>query len=623
MEVTRTITSLATAHAVEKSGECDNTTLPAETTALSLVASLRRLWSHFDPKRCWQLSALLAVMIASGLAEVVSLAAVVPFLTVLADPSRAWRLPGIHHWAFQMGYTEPCEMLFPLTIVFVVAAISSALLRLANLWLSGRIGAAVGSDIAHEAYRRTLYQPYSIHTARNSSTVIAGVITHVNRLIHHIIYAGLQFVSCTIAAIAIAICLVVIDPTIALLSLAVFGSAYTAMGLLTKNRLLTLSFTQAQCNQALIQTVQEGLGGIRDVLLDQSQPFYLAKYDRSDSLLRRSEAESEFISGFPRFVIEGLGTAAIALLAYILASRPGGIATALPVLGACALGAQRLLPVIQQGYFSFSQLRSGTADLQAVVALLDQPPPPTESAPVKPLPFKHQITLQNISFRYPGQKNASPPWILRRIDLTIDKGERVAIVGPTGSGKSTLVDLLMGLLEPTEGRILVDGSSPDHASWRACIAHVPQSIFLADASIAENIALGIPLAQIDQLRLRQSATQAQIADYIDSLPEGYMSRIGERGVRLSGGQRQRIGIARALYKNTSLIVLDEATNALDQHTEQSFTQTLEQLSRDLTIVMVTHRLSSTRFCTRAIRVDAGSVQEISLPQQSANNAIAP
>ena len=338
-EMTATSTVSASADATERNGVRVEGVLRPSDIPPSLISLLRRLWAHFLPKRSWQLGLSLMVMIASGLAEVLSLAAVVPMLSVLADPPRAWRLPGIHQSAFQMGYTSPEQMLFPLTLAFVVAALSSASLRLANLWLSGRIGAAVGSDLAHEAYRRTLYQPYSVHTVRNSSTVIAGVITHVNRLIHHIIYAGLQFISCTIAVIAISICLIVIDPPIALLSLALFGSAYTAMSLLTKNRLLSLSFTQAQCDQALIQTVQEGLGGIRDVLLDQSRPFYLANHDRSDNLLRRSEAESEFISGFPRFVIEGLGTAAIAVLAYILASRSGGIATALPVLGACALGA--------------------------------------------------------------------------------------------------------------------------------------------------------------------------------------------------------------------------------------------------------------------------------------------
>ncbi|NQW46944.1 MAG: ABC transporter ATP-binding protein, partial [Planctomycetes bacterium] len=463
------------------------------------------------------------MMIVSGLAEVVSLTAVVPFLTVLADPSRVWSQPGIHNWATRIGCSRPDDMAFPLTLAFVVATFISASLRLANLWLSGRVGAAVGSDIAHEAYRRTLYQPYSVHTARNSSTVITGVITHVNRLIHHIIYAGLQLVSCSIVVIGIAICLLVIDPTIALLSLAVFGSAYVAMSLRTKHRLLTLGATQAQCNQALLQTVQEGLGGIRDILLDHSQPFYIAKYRHSDNLLRQSEAESEFISGFPRFIIEGLGTAAIAVLAYLLVSRSDGIATALPILGACALGAQRLLPSIQQGYFSFSQLRSGMADLQAVVALLDQPASLIEPEPAKPLPFTNEIGLRSVSFRYAQPDSDCTPWILRRINLTISKGERVAIIGPTGSGKSTLVDLLMGLLEPTEGALLVDGKAPDRKSWQATIANVPQSIFLADTSIAENIALGIPFANIDQPRLRQAALRRIIHNPLKSLLRRFRS----------------------------------------------------------------------------------------------------
>jgi ABC-type multidrug transport system fused ATPase/permease subunit len=394
--------------------------------------------------------------------------------------------------------------------------------------------------------------------------------------------------------------LIALDPLIAMATIAVFGITYLLISAFTKSVLLRNSRLQAQHNEALVKNVQEGLGGIRDVLLDRLQPFYSSDYRANDSALRRLWSQAEFLGGFPRFLIEGLGLAGIAVLAYGLVSRAGGLATALPVLGTLALGAQRILPAVQQTYFSLSQVRTQSHDLAAVVSLLDQPvAADADLSAVSPALFRESIVLENVAFRY----GADQPWVLRDIDLTIRKGERVAIVGPTGSGKSTLIDVLMGLLPPTEGRLLIDGRSVAPEAWQANIAHVPQAIFLADTSIAANIALGLPPDGIDEARLRAAAAKAQIADFIESLQRGYATLVGERGVRLSGGQRQRLGIARALYKGAPVLVLDEATSALDDATERSLMQTLDSLSRDLTILMVAHRLSTTSYCERVVCVE--------------------
>jgi len=279
----------------------------------------------------------------------------------------------------------------------------------------------------------------------------------------------------------------------------------------------------------------------------------------------------------------------------------------LPVLGALALGAQRLLPALQQAYNAWAAIRGSQASLGATIDLLDQPvsaelllPPP------EPLQFKNAIRFESVRFRY------SPlgPWVIDGLNLAIRKGEKVAFVGSTGSGKSTTLDLLMGLINPVEGRFLIDGkpiSKNEVRAWQRTIAHVPQSIFLADATIAQNIALGVPPAEVNMERVRHAAAQAHIAEFIEAHPDGYSAVVGERGVRLSGGQRQRIGIARALYKEADVLVFDEATSALDNTTEQAVMDAIQGLGQHLTIILIAHRLTSVRACDTIFELEGGRV----------------
>ena len=575
-------------------------------TSTSLFSMLGRLWSHLAPKRRWQLGLLLAVMIASGFAEVASLAAVVPLLTVLADPDRLWQVPWIREQATGLGISSARDLLLPATIIFAVSAIASALIRLANLWLSSQVAGAIGGDLAHDAYRRTLYQPYAVHTARNSSTVLVGIFNHIYGTISGVIYPCMQIVSCGLIIACIVAGLLAIDRLVAVATMLTFGVAYGLISFFTKQRLISNSRLQAERSLAVSQAVHEGLGSIRDVLLDHSQKYHVDRFSKDDRWVRGLQAQADFLGGFPRFLIEGSAMAGIAILALVLVRQPGGLVAALPVLGSLALGAQRLLPAVQQAYASATSVRAHTSDLQAALALLDQSAPAVDPPTVVPAAFRDSITLDDVSFRY----QPSLPPVLRDVSLVIQRGERVALVGPTGSGKSTLADILMGLLTPTAGRLLIDGRQVAAEAWQANIAHVPQSIFLADTSIAENIALGIPATAVDQARLKAAASQAQIADFIESLPKGYATTVGERGVRLSGGQRQRIGIARALYKQAPVLVFDEATSALDDATEKALMETLDGLSRDLTIIMIAHRLSTTAYCDRVVRVQAAAVDAI-------------
>lgn len=547
-------------------------------------------------------------MILASFAEILSIGAVLPFLAVLTAPGRVFEHPIAQPFIQILGLTEQEQLLLPLTIAFGLAALMAGAMRLLLLWVSTRLSFATGADLSISIYRRTLYQPYAIHVARNSSEVINGISGKANGVIYSIIVPAMTLISASIMLIAILIAMLAVDPIIALAAFGGFGLIYAFIIRLTRNRLLIDSQRIARESTHVIKSLQEGLGGIRDVLIDGSQATYCHIYRNADHPLRRAQGNTLFISQGPRYGMEALGMLLIAALAYMLAKQSDGIAKAIPVLGALALGAQRLLPVLQQAYGAWSGIRGGQASLQDTLELLDQPLPEYADHPAaEPLPFLQRISLNQLSFRY----SPETPWVLKTIDLTITKGSRVGFIGTTGSGKSTLLDIAMGLLQPTEGTLEIDGqpvTTSNHRAWQAHIAHVPQAIFLADSSIEENIAFGVPKDQIDHERVRQAASQAQIADIIETWPKQYQTFVGERGIRLSGGQRQRIGIARALYKQADVIIFDEATSALDNETEQAVMQAIEGLSENLTILIIAHRLTTLKNCTHIVELSDGEIK---------------
>ncbi len=575
---------------------------------LSTLDVLRQIWGHLSRRRRLQLAVLLLVMFASGLAELVSLGAVLPFLAVLSNPEQLLRQPLIQALALRAGFSQPQQLVLPATAAFALAAVLAALIRLLNLWLNGRLAAAVGSDLSCEAYLRTLYQPYQVHVQRNSSSLITAITNHI-ALTVLALNAVLQIVSAVVVSAGLLIGLLLVDWLVALSTAGLFGIAYGLVAFMARRRLQQNGERIAAATNQRVKALQEGLGAIRDVLLDGSQATYLELYRRADRPQRQLESKNVFISTFPRYALEALGLVTIAVLGGLLVLQRGSGAAVIPLLGALALGSQRLLPALQLVYGGWANLKSWSASLSAVIELLEQPLP-VQRAVAEPINLKQTIRMQGVRFRYAPELAE----VLQDLDLEISCGERIGLIGSTGSGKSTLVDLLMGLLPPSAGRLLVDGvdlHDPAHADrlagWRAAVAHVPQSVYLADSSIAENIAFGVPRQAIDLARVKRAAEHAQIAGFIESRPDGYGSFVGERGIRLSGGQRQRIGIARALYRQARVIVLDEATSALDTSTEEAVMEAVEGLSRDLTMVMIAHRLSTVERCDRVVRLDHGRV----------------
>jgi ATP-binding cassette subfamily B protein len=546
-------------------------------------------------------------MLFVAFAEILSIGAVLPFLGVLTAPEWVFSSAFAKPFVQALGISAPAQLLLPLTIAFGLAALGAGAMRLLLLWASTRFSFAVGADLSMSIYRRTLYQPYAVHCARNSSEVVSGISSKANGTIS-IINALLTLIGSMVILIAILIALLSVNPFIALTAFGGFGLIYIAIIGVTRKKLLKNSQQIALESTQVIKSLQEGLGGIRDVLMEGSQAVYCNIYRSSDLPLRRSQGSNLFIAASPRYAMEALGMLLISGLAYMLVQQNKGIDLAIPVLGTLALGAQRLLPILQQAYAAWIAILGGQASLQDTLELLNQPlPEHADQTCVPVVAFNRSIALKKIKFRYTSQS----PFVLKNIDLTIPKGSCIGFIGSTGGGKSTLLDIIMGLLQPTDGVLKVDDqviTSVNNRGWQSHIAHVPQTIFLADGTIEQNIAFGIPGDRIDHRRVREASQQAQIADTIESWPKQYKTFVGERGVRLSGGQRQRIGIARALYKEADVIIFDEATSALDSETEEAVMRGIERLSKKLTILIIAHRLTTLKNCTQIIELRDGVIK---------------
>jgi ABC-type multidrug transport system fused ATPase/permease subunit len=563
-----------------------------------------------DRSRRRQLLYLLALVVITSLAEIASLSSILPFLAALTNPENFANNTVINIFAIDLGNPSQSAPLFSLTLAFIAAALLAGGLRVLLLWSNTHLSFLIGTELGFDMYRKTLFQPYHIHISRNSSEIISAISTKRSIVIYNVLLPLLNLTSAAVILVGLVITLVYINPLVALSTLFIFSLIYILIAKVTQKKITRFGAISAQEDIKLIQSLQEGLGGIRDILIDRSQLTFLNIYRASDEPMRKAQGLTTFYAGSPRYVVECLGMIAMAVIGYAMATHSSDMLDTIPILGVLALASQRMLPLLQQTYSSLMLIRSSHSALLDVLALLNQPLTP-EKAYTKgsQLPFSNRIELRNITYRY----NENTPNILVNLNLIIPKSSRIGIIGSSGSGKTTLTDLLLGLLSPTSGQILIDNTvigADNINQWQSQLAHVPQDIYLMDASIARNIAFGVPAELIDLDRVKTVAEQIKIAQLIESWADGYETRVGERGTQLSGGQRQRIGIARALYKKANLIVLDEATSALDYQTEQSVMNAINDLSSDLTILIIAHRLETLRECDQIIEISGGSICRI-------------
>lgn len=573
---------------------------------------LRDIYAQLTPRRRWQLVLVLVLMVVGALVEMFSLGAVLPFLALLTKPDLAG-IPEVFVRVLSLlGHYLGGGPLLAASWLFACAAALAALLRLLLSWISARFVYIVGADFGGEIYHRILRQPYHFHLQRNSSETISGM-GKVTPLVMCVLAPAMQMVIASVMTFAILVGILWVNVKVALLAGIAFGGMYYLINRWAKNKLQDNGEIIAAAETQKIKIIQEGIGSIRDVILDGNCSVYVNAFSQSDRRLRRAQAVNSFLAIAPKYVVESLGIIMMVVFAYNLTKAQDTAVQAIPLLGALALGAQRLLPYLQNIYNSVACIQGSLAIAEDVMYFLRLP---THEESMKGGKNNMEgddfsqsgvlVELQGVEFRYASNL----PNIIKSVDLKINRGQRIGFVGATGSGKSTLIDLIMCLLNPTSGVISVDGTEINESNrsvWQRRIAHVPQAIFLTDSSIAENIALGVAKAEIDMSRLMAAVEQAQLTDVVRQLPRGLDTRVGERGVQLSGGQRQRIGIARALYKSADMLVLDEATSALDSDTESKVMDAIYQLNPEMVILMIAHRTSTLKRCDLIYQIIDGNL----------------
>jgi len=581
----------------------------------SIKNNFKRVWRNLTPRRKIYFILLLGLMTVASFMEAISISALLPFIGVLSNPEKVFNHPSAQFFIDLVGVKTQEELLLPFTIAFCILIFVGIALRLLLLWAQTKLGYVTSAAFSSSIYIRTLYQAYSVHVSRNSSEVISGITNKASAILEFLLKPLMNLVASSVTIVAIIITLFTINPLVALVTFLGFGLLYASIILMVKKRLAINSVVLSREYPQMVKALQEGLGGIRDVLIDGTQETYGKIFNKAQSRYSESAANNQIVGNSPRLIVEFLGIIFICVIAYQLVLKGDGFIAAIPTLAALALGAQRLLPALQTFYYNWTSLRGGQESVEDGLQFLEQPfPEHAHKVNPPPIKFERSIKMENLSFRY----NLEGAIVLKNLNLTLEKGKRYGFVGTTGCGKSTLLDVIMGLLIPTKGHMKIDDNVIDiHncRSWQVILSHVPQAIYLSDTSLAENIAFGVEVDNIDMKRVKEAAEKAQIAETIEALPQKYKTFVGERGIRLSGGQRQRIGIARALYKNAQVIVFDEATSALDNETELAVMEGIENLADDLTILIVAHRVTTLKRCDKIFRMDKGEVIEEGLYEE--------
>ena len=571
------------------------------------------LWKNFTFRRKLEYLLLVVMMLIASIAEIISIGAILPFLAVLLKPDSIEHYQIAKYIVHLVSPIAPwATPMFIMVCIFLIAIVIAGSIRLFVLIFSQRLTHAVAIDIGTEMFERTLHQPYLVQIARNSSAVIATLTTKLENVIYQVMIPAVTFLSALLMTLFVVSFLIYIDPIAALSIFGGLGIFYFLIIIFTKRSLSQISKDTAQSQEFEVKIVSESLGGIRDIIIDKTYQVYVDSYRYSEKKLRNSQRLAGILGLAPRYVVEAIGIIVITLISYRLLQDKGDVSQVLPIIGALALGAQRLLPIFQQIFSSITSIRSGEEALADVVALLkqEQPPIPHDSQML----FENQVRVEHVCYQF-SEENI----IFDNVNFSFKKGSIVGLVGANGQGKSTLFDILMGLIPPTSGQIHVDDmliNGSNVHSWQKNITHVPQHIFLVDGSIAQNIALGVPEAEIDLERLKYATQIAEIYELIDAMPQKLNTIVGERGVRLSGGQRQRIGIARALYRKAEVIFLDEATSALDSETEKKVIENIVRDPSRLTILMIAHRISTLAKCNQIWKVENRQITPVSYSEIS-------
>lgn len=573
--------------------------------SLKMIKNYYRLFHHIERTQRFLLIKVLVLMIFAVFAELLTIGSVIPVITFLSDPDKILRFQFSREMLGFLNFKTPSDARLMVVLCFIVLVTVGVVIRTLLLVYSTKAAAKIGYILGVKVYKSVIYQQYSFFLEHSTSEVISA-IEKVQTLTRNTISPLLQGFIASITIFAITSLIAFIEYTVVLFATVGVGAMYLIITYFVRAKLNQNGKILAIGQTSRIKNIQESLGSIRDLILRSSQKDYVEGFSEVEFQISEKLASNNIISNLPKIIVELFGIITILLIAYTLAIRNGGLAESLPMLGAIAFGAQRLFPLLQQVYLAWSKVVSNRYILVDVLQLLELESKERDLGKHNKINFNTSVTLKNVSFKYAGSTHHA----LEKVNFSIKKGTKLGIIGPTGCGKTTMVDILMGLLQPTKGQLLVDNhpiNDLNLSSWQSKISHVPQSIYLSDTSIEHNIAFGSLGEDINREKLIGAAKSAQIHDFIESLSNKYKTNVGERGVKLSGGQKQRLGIARALYHDAEILVLDEATSALDTLTEGFVVKSLNNLDKKLTVITIAHRLESLKGYDLILQIKRGKI----------------
>ncbi|HSN42220.1 MAG TPA: ABC transporter ATP-binding protein [Burkholderiales bacterium] len=565
-----------------------------------MTGSLRKIWEILSPGERRKSVVMLVLVVLMALVETGGVLSIMPFLAVLGRPNVIHGNALLDAVYTRFGFHSSREFMIALGLASIAAVIAASLFKMVTQHLINRFINFLRHSFSARLLSRYLHQPYEFFLARNTAQLSRNVLSEADQLLANLIQPFAYMVAQGAVVLAMTVLIFWYRPVIAVCIVASVGALYCAMYWLVRKHLARIGAERQAANGERFQACNEALGGIKDVKVTHSAAAYQEKFDHASREFSRHLAAGETLSQLPQYLVEAAGYTGLIAIALVLMLQRGDIAHVLPALGLYGFAAYRMLPAMQIMYRGFAKLRFSMPTLEAIHRDLSLPQLPADTAAPALVP-RAEIRLSAIRYAYPATPDKP---VLDGFDLAIPVGASIGIAGRTGAGKSTVMDILLGLLQPQSGALTVDGTVIDAgnaAAWQRAIGYVPQHIYLADASIKENIAFGVALAAIDMVAVERAARAAQLHDFIaGDLERGYDTRIGDRGIRLSGGQRQRMGIARALYRDPPVLFFDEATSALDTQTEEAVNDAIRSLSGTKTIVVIAHKETSLRDCARVV-----------------------
>ncbi|MCG5497536.1 ABC transporter ATP-binding protein [Ectothiorhodospira variabilis] len=575
-----------------------------------MLETVRKLHALINKDDQIKVYALVILMIVTAIVQTIGIASIMPFLNVLSNPGAIEETPWISAVYETLQFASPQSFLYTLGIIAFIIFVTGTALQAITFWAIVRFTHMQQYELSRRLMKDYLRRPYSFFLSRNSSDLAKTVLHETGQAISGALLPAMRLLSQIMLAGFVLAFIIAINPWISILAASIIGVIYLTIYLTARKWLNKIGRDRVDANKERYTATAEAFTGAKEIRLLGREDNYLERYRQPAKRLAKHEANSSLLNDTPQYAIEAFTFGGVLILVTLLITVEGGIENAIPIIGVYALAARQLIPAFHKIFSTFTAMRFNLPAVDNVLEDLESDTPktlPLSNTNESRLRPKHTIRLTDISFRYPDSKG----FALDQLSLSIKANTTIGIIGHSGSGKSTLADIMLGLLTPGNGSVFIDDTKlTDAASrqWQKSIGYVPQTIFLADQSIKENIALGIPENEIDMASVIHASKLAELHDFVTSeLPSGYNTIIGERGVRLSGGQRQRIGIARALYNNPDVLFFDEATSALDNATEKLVMRSIKKLSGTKTIILIAHRLSTVRSCDEIIVIDKGKI----------------